>query len=218
MYNITLLSSIHMKCGKCNSNELYRIIEKIQPEIIFEELPNDFFDMIYAEGGNPESLEAITIANYIKKYQIDHLPVDTYEINETFLFNKFDVISKKSIEYIELLKHQLSMIIKYGYPFLNSDDSDELLAKIQTIEESVLLEIKDARLSYQFKSDRELHDKRENEMLQNIYNYSKQYQYNKGIFICGAEHRKPIMQKMQEYNRKEKLNLNWTTYNASLTS
>jgi len=56
MYNIIILFSFHMERGKCNSNELYRIIEKIQPEIIFEELPYDVFEIIYANGYIPESL------------------------------------------------------------------------------------------------------------------------------------------------------------------
>ena len=218
MYNITILSSFHIERGKCNSNELYRIIEKIQPEIIFEELPYDVFEIIYAKGRIPESLEAITIKKYLEKNQIEHIPVDTYEINETDIFNEFDVISNKSIEYAELMKQQLSMIIRNGYSFLNSNDCDELLYKIHIVEETVLLEINDARLSYHYKTDRKLHDKRENEMLQNIHNYSKLYPYNKALFICGAEHRKSIMQKIQGYEFKEKLKLNWSLYNASQIS
>jgi len=207
-----------MERGECNSNELYRIIEKIQPEIIFEELPYDVFEIIYAKGRIPESLEAITIKKYLEKNQIEHIPVDTYEINETDLFNDFDIISNKSIEYAELLKQQLSMIIRNGYSFLNSNDCDELLDKIHLIEENVLLEINDAWISYHYKTDRELHDKRENEMVHNIYNYSKQYPYNKALFICGAEHRQSIMKKIQGYELKEKLKLNWTLYNASQIS
>ena len=61
---------------------------------------------------SPESLEAITIKKYLTKYKIKHLPVDTYEKNETDLFNGFDEISSKSIEYTELFKQQLSMIIR----------------------------------------------------------------------------------------------------------
>lgn len=212
MYNITLLSSFHIKFGKCNTDELYKIIEKIQPEMIFEELPFDVFDIIYTEGWNPESMEAITIKRYLKKYQIEHIPVDTYEKNEKDLFNGFDVISNKSVEYSDLFKQHLSMINESGYSFLNSDKCAELLDKMHIIEEKVLLEINDATLSHQYKSERELHDKREDEMLLNIYNYSKQYQFNKAMFICGSEHRKPIIQKIQKFESKESIKLNWTFY------
>ena len=49
-------------------------------------------------------------------------------------------------------------------------------------------------------------------MIKNIFNYSKQYPYNKALLICGAEHRKQLRQKIQEYEAKEKLKLNWTFY------
>lgn len=51
-------------------------------------------------------------------------------------------------------------------------------------------------------------------MLRNIYNYSKQYPYNKAMLICGADHRKPLKQKLQEYKTKENLKLNWIFYNS----
>ena len=47
MYNIILLSTKHIESGKCNSFELYKIIETINPEIIFEEIPPSKFDAVY---------------------------------------------------------------------------------------------------------------------------------------------------------------------------
>lgn len=213
MHNITLLSSFHIELGKCNSEELYKIIERIQPEIIFEELPFDLFEIIYAKGYSPKTLESITIKKYLKKYQIEHIPVDTHEKNENDLFNEYDIILNKSIEYTELLKQQFSMISQFGHSFLNSNYFTELMDKMHIIEEKVLLEISDTKLSNQYKSDSELHDKRDIEMLQNIYNYSKHHRYNEAMFICGAEHRKSIIQKILEYERKEELKLNWKFYN-----
>ncbi len=213
MYNITLLSSFHKIIGKCNPDELYKIIEEIRPEIIFEELSYNTFPIIYADGFIPESLEAFTIKEYLKKYPIKHFPVDTYPINETDLFNGADIISNKSIEYTKLWDEQVSMIQQGGYSFLNSNNCIELLERIRIIEENVLLEINNMKLSRDYKSEQELDDKRENEMLRNIYSFSKQYPYIKAMFICGAEHRNSIMQKITEIEAKEKLKLNWTFYN-----
>ena len=36
MHNITLIATGHKERGICNSNELYRIIERIAPEIILK--------------------------------------------------------------------------------------------------------------------------------------------------------------------------------------
>jgi hypothetical protein len=212
MYNITLLSSFHKNLGKCNPDELYKIIEEIQPEIIFEELSFDTFSFVYSDGYIPNTVEAITIKNYLGNCPIKHFPVDTYPINETDLFNGADEIAKRSNEYVKLWNEQVSMITNYGFNFLNSNACIELLDKIRIVEETVLLVINDEKLFRDFKSENELHNKRENEMIRNIFNYSKQYPYNKALLICGAEHRKPIRQKIQEYQAKEKLKLNWTFY------
>ena len=56
-------------------------------------------------------------------------------------------------------------------------------------------------------------EKRENEMLQNIYTDAKEHSYNKAIFTLGAAHRQSIIQKIQKYKGKEKFKLNWTFYN-----
>ena len=58
------------------------------------------------------------------------------------------------------------------------------------------------------------YDNRENAMLENIYNYSKENQYNQAVFLIGAEHKKSIMQKIQEYEKKEEYKLNWKFYNG----
>jgi len=49
MYNITLIGTIHWENGKCNPDELHKILEDINPEVIFDELPSSSFDMYYSE-------------------------------------------------------------------------------------------------------------------------------------------------------------------------
>lgn len=212
MRNVTLLSSFHISLGRCNSGELYKIIEALQPDVIFEELPEDIFHRIYHGGYNPRSNEAITIKKYLEKYPTQHFPVDTSKRNEFDFFNEFDLISKRSAQYTELCVQQKLKIEQSGYSFLNSNSSIELLEKINELEERVLLEISNPRLLRQYRLDRETHEQREIEMLQSIYNYSKMYKYNNALFICGAEHRKPIMQKIKTFEEREELKLNWIFY------
>ncbi len=47
-------------------------------------------------------------------------------------------------------------------------------------------------------------------MLQNIYNYSKENQYNKAVFLIGAEHQRSIVQKIKEHEKLSEIKLNWT--------
>lgn len=215
MHNITLLSSFHMQHGKCNPRELYKIIEKIQPEVIFEEMSYDLFHNIYYTNDfPPRTVEAITIKEYLKTYKIRHIPVDTLKKNYADLFDGYEIIARNSVEYNNLFKTQISLLYQYGYDFLNSNVYNELIDKILLLEKNVLLNINDAKLSNQYEVDKELHHKREIEMLQNIYDYSKIHQYNQALFICGADHRKSIIQMIPEIEAREKLKLNWTFYTA----
>jgi hypothetical protein len=55
----------------------------------------------------------------------------------------------------------------------------------------------------------EVIEKRENEMMKNIYDYSKEYQFNNGLFLIGAAHRSSIIEKIQEYDKNYDVKINW---------
>ncbi len=192
---------------------MYKIIEELQPEVIFEELSYDGFGIIYSQSYQPQTVEAITIKQYLQKYPIKHFPVDNYTINETDLLSDAQVIWDSSTEYQDIWNQKLLMLNQKGYNFINSNECTEILRRINNIEVTVLTEINNVKLLNEHKAEKALHHKRENEMLRNIYNYSKQYPFDKALFICGVEHRQPIRQKIKEYAAKENLNLKWTFYN-----
>ena len=50
------------------------------------------------------------------------------------------------------------------------------------------------------------------EWLKNIYDYSKENCYDKAIFTVGAGHKKSLIEKIHEYEKKEKFKLNWSFY------
>lgn len=212
MYNVTLLSSFHRIHGKCNPGELYKIIDKIHPEVIFEELSQATFIEIYNGLYPPISLEAITIKEYLIENQILHFPVDTYPINEADIFNGTNAIAGKSGEYVQLYQQHANLIAQHGYSFINSEDCAKLLGSLKVIERLVLSELNDSRLLSEHQREKELDEKRENQMIQNIYNYSKKYKYSQALFICGAEHRNPIKEKLKKFKEKEEIELNWMFY------
>jgi len=59
MYTITLICTTHSELGKSNSDELYKIIESICPDVIFEELPKTLNDRFY--NGNQISDEPLEV-------------------------------------------------------------------------------------------------------------------------------------------------------------
>ncbi|MCL2312292.1 MAG: hypothetical protein FWC41_07385 [Firmicutes bacterium] len=214
MHNITLLCTKHKECGNCNLDELYKIIESISPEIIFEELPYSTFQKLYQENTPTLLLETNAIRKYIQNHKIKVIPVDTYEIENKYSVKKdfdylFDILYHNN-EYRELNELLSLMVNQYGYPYLNSNQCDELFLHIHTIEENIVKHINDEKLSCLYTMWNDIHEIRENEIIKNVYNYSKEHQYNQALQFIGAGHRKSIIEKIEKYEIQADVKLNWT--------
>jgi hypothetical protein len=216
MYNVTLVFTHHSELGKCNSYELYRIIEFIAPDVIFAELPEDLFIRFYPENQLPyEPPEVKSVRRYLLTHNIDHIPVDI-EVSQSLSTSEIHYMIgsfKKYNAYKNLEDEQYRMIIENGYGFLNSKRCEELHTQIIITEQSLLQFMSDkAQLSRIHKSLYEEQDVREHEIIKNIYNYSKQKPYNQGLLLIGSGHRKTIFEKIETYKTQHDLKLNWTPY------
>jgi hypothetical protein len=206
MYNITLISTMHRDIGKCNSNELYKIIENINPEVIFDEIPSYRFNAHFIEQ-SVTTLETNAIKLYMNNHKVNIIPVDNYDFSE---IQKGDIdynkISNNNIDYYNLCKEQYLLAIQYGFEYINSDQNFQLIERLQTIEREVLKKINDEELTKLFETWYEITDKRENEIIRNIYNYCEEHTFDKGLLLIGAEHRNSIINKTQKYNNSK---INW---------
>jgi len=205
MYNITLIGTHHSEIGKCNSDELYKIIVSISPEVIFDERPSNC---------NPETLEKKCIEKYLQNHNIEDIPVDIYVSPKSDELSMFTEFIKWCSEYKEIINERELLIEQEGFDYLNSEIFFDLFEKKRNIEKQLI----DNNVFYKndllriFNSFLEDIDTRENAMLKNIYNYSKENQYNQAVFLIGADHRKSIMQKSIEYEKMSEIKLNWTVY------
>ncbi|MGG7033706.1 MAG: hypothetical protein ACI7YS_00755 [Flavobacterium sp.] len=217
MYNITLIGTQHLESGKCNSDELYKIIESINPDVIFEEMPSSHFNAYYVTK-TQRSLESDTINQYFKSHNVKIIPVDIdvrqelskYQNEINFIFHTIF----KHEDYLKLDNEKDDLMIQKGFRYLNSDEFLDFLEKKKVIEKQIIESEpdKDRLLNIYKLFHLVQYDSRENAMLQNIYNYSKENQYNQAVFLLGAGHRKSIMKKITEYEKLSGIKLNWTTY------
>jgi hypothetical protein len=216
MYNITLVCTHHSEYGKCNSDELYKIIDSLRPDIIFEELPQNLFDKFYKGNEIPyEPPEVKSVKRYIKDHTISNFPVDI-DVSNSLSVNQikymFSTFNKYAI-YSKIEEDQKKMFFQEGYGFLNSKQNEELVEKKKSLEKS-LIEIqinKDQLCRIHELFYQEQHN-REDEIIKNIYNYSEQIAYNQGLLLLGSGHRKSIFEKMKKYKSESKVKLNWTLY------
>lgn len=210
MYNITVICTIHSEVGKCNVNELYKLIEMVQPDVIFEELSTMAYKRCYVIQ-NLFTLESGAIKKYLQKHRIIHLPVVGSEIvNE--MEEKLNHLIRYA-GYTQLIDNLISLEENYGFQFLNSKESIQLFERIKAFENVILNQSNnDTKLLFE-KVDK-IVDKYENEIIRNVYFYSKRHHYNQAILFIGAAHKKSIMQKVEEFNTNEDLKLNWSFYNT----
>ena len=54
----------------------------------------------------------------------------------------------------------------------------------------------------------------ENNIIENIYTYSSIHEYNTAIFFIDAWHKKSFMEKIKQYDKNEKTQLNWSFHNG----
>lgn len=213
MHNITLISTYHGELGKYNSDELYKIIESISPDVIFVELSADLFDRVYIENQLAnEPPEIKSTKRYLLDHSIEIIPVDI-EPDQTLslsdIENMFDTF-KRYTAYKKLEDEQYKITEREGLAFLNSKRNMDLFEEKKITERNLIeFMMNKNQLLRIWNLFYEEQEKRENEMLQNIYNYSKENKYKQAISLLGSGHRKSLMQKIQEYETKEEFKLNW---------
>ena len=211
MRNITLISTNHKEIGKCNSEELYKIVESINPEVIFEELSGKLFDIIYNANSLNLPPDVITEIKCVKKYlqshNIKHIPVDIdaryiSDEEQNWMFDTFE----KYDDYNRIDNEQSLLTAQYGFSFLNSLKSINLQEEMRMLESRIL---SGSDLDRIVKEDIEAY---ENPMIQNIYSFCNNHQFNTAIFMCGAAHRKSIIEKIDRSKTEEKVNQTWTIF------
>lgn len=217
MHKITLICSVHSERGKCTSDALLEIISAISPDVIFEEISSDLFEEFYQKNNNPNlPLEVKCIKKYLESHNTKHLPVDldvspdlsTNDINYMFgTFKKYHAYKKLDLEHN-------SLVAQKGFSFLNSKESLEIFEKKRILERNLMgFDINKNILTNIYRLFHEEQDNREHAMLQNIYNYSLDNQYNQAVFLVGSAHLGSMISKITKYKQKEKLKLNWEFYN-----
>lgn len=215
MSNITLICTEHEEKGNCNIHELYLIIEKIDPEIIFEEIPTSFFDEYYKEKTKSD-LETDTINKYLECHQIEHVQVDYYNIPKLFFEDNgymHSRIEAISYDYRKLIDTHSSNVKRFGFKYLNSIYCNNLFDELYNTMENTLQKNNNDKLFQTYKAWNDVNSKREYEMINNIYNYSIDHRFNRGLFFIGAAHRKSIIDKIQKHPRAEYVQLNWNYNN-----
>jgi superfamily II DNA or RNA helicase len=198
MHNISLICTAHKIVGNCTPDELYKIIFKIKPEVIFEEI--DFSRIkYYYRNQYVKTIETFAILKYLQNYDCEHIPVETYDVPDSYIKHEDylnEILSKNNNLYNELYTKLFSRVRENGFLFLNSNECSDMFEEIKVFKESYFSNLNEKNIQKFYKSWLTIENNRENEMLKNIYDYSFKNKYNSALFITGARHRKSFINKI----------------------
>ncbi|MBW8362187.1 MAG: hypothetical protein K0M56_08395 [Kaistella sp.] len=219
MNNITLISTRHEKLGRCNSDELYKIIESLNPDVIFEEIPPRFFHEFYVYKSR-RNLETDAIDAYITNHKIDQVPVDSDNIDPEEFIKNYSIVNKRiegladkiGFDYRSLIDLNNRLIATQGFAYLNSEKCIKIHRELNETIKTGLRKINNERLLQTNEVLKNTHEQRENKMLENIYTYGETHQYKNAIFTIGAGHRTSIIQKIPAFQKATQVKLKWSFY------
>ena len=212
---------MHSPAGRYNALALSYVLQQLKPDVIFEELPVHLHSIVY----NDETLQLVeidAIKMYLNYKDVHHIPVDTYLSSNTHYKHEQELSkaianasdTNESTELRLHVKKCLELISQQGLPILNSDESEVLFAQQQRLEYEVFKQINDDRLLQLFRERKEIIDKREYEIINNIYRYSENNQFEQAIMFIGFGHRGTILKVIEKFEVKKELKLNWSLYQA----
>lgn len=214
MYNVAVLFTQHEANGMCNTDELFKILRSVQPDVIFEEIGYEVYDQIYFQKIRT-TLESNAIKFFLLTNDVEHIPVDTFDRPESYRTggNHLADELQKHFHKSERLKRAFNQL-KYqsevgGFPFLNSDQNDILLDEIELEENQILAALTDDYLIQMNQSIKEVNSKRDEVMIDNIYKYAADRTFQKAVFLIGSGHRRSIKTKLANIAPRYGVEITW---------
>lgn len=210
MRRVTFISTVHVEIGKCNPEELFRIIELIRPEVIFLEADDQTYTgyeqfLFSTYGVNHKKLEVAAIQKYSHTSSFEYVTVCDGGLSDAFHKKNIKVCQNRRMQ--NLIDNFNSLEAEKGFLFLNSQECIDLQEEMRVLESIILNDVEWDRA---VKADINAY---ENSMIRNIYAYSKNNNFNTAIFMCGAAHRKAIIGKI-EAQAEGNLNIAWTVFGS----
>lgn len=212
---ISLIGTVHAESGRANLAELLAILERLQPDVIFAEIPTA--NLVDYRDGSHGNLESAAVALYRRRHAVNVVPVDLNKPSDLF-FRKseemFKQVERTSPQYRRLMDQNSLDTRDYGFPYLNSDHCTQAWAAIYDEVRATVEWMGDVRLRQIYALWSETNDRRETGMLENINGYCVHSALSHGVLLIGAGHRKAMAEKVQEQRGAGAPAVSWKLENS----
>lgn len=214
MKRISLVCTVHEERGLANVSNLHAILEHLEPDIIFLEVPPEAYNYYYI-ACSQQNLESKAVIQYRQNRQVELVPIDLPTPDEDFFRNNrylFERIEGNSADYRRLMDWYRNYVFDYGFAYLNCDDygkhhselNDQIITTIKKIDDKRITEL------YELWSNTNEH--RDNEMMKKIYKYCRENTFKKAAFLIGAAHRQSITEKSRKQDELSLEKIQWNYY------
>src|SRR5262245_9057130 len=193
---ISLVGTIHEESGLANIVELLGILERLQPDVIFAEIPSAYIDE-YLNGARGD-LESPAVGRYRESHRCVVVPVDLDRPEETFFSDAkhlFDTIERTSGDYRRMMDRYSLDTRAEGFPYLNSGRCIQAWVDIYGEVQATIDWIREPRLQVIYDLWNHTNELRDRAMLKRIEDYCVSGVLANGVFLVGAAHRKSIIDK-----------------------
>jgi len=151
MSKIIVIGTAHTDSGVCTSDALFKIIKEISPQVIFCEAAPEIFPAMLKATEDFNTPEIKTLRTIIKKNLIDIKPIDMYE--DPFdgrLEAMHELFRNKIKEYFYAIEIQANETHRLGFPYLNSEESDQIHKDKYSMEMIFVEKVKNYQLTKTF--------------------------------------------------------------------
>jgi hypothetical protein len=210
MCEITIVCSAHRERGVCNLEQLLRILRTIEPVTVFEEVRPSDYDWF-----NTRTLEGRAVTRYGEFRAFQRVPVDRYDLPENLYVGMekvLDHVEETSHEYFVLREQSEAFTHLQGFSYLNSVAFETVRTRLTEIEDRTISETQDQRWTRMLQMWRDVIQRRETEMVRNIYEYCRENVFDTGVFLVGAAHRSGILKAIEKHAGAEADLVHWKLY------
>lgn len=217
MSEIYLIGTRHAELGRCTSQALSSILEQLKPEVIFEELPSTKFEDYYTLY-TVYTLESLAVRTYTNNNPtVKQLLVDSLDIPTESFFKDYEELIRRveggvnnaSFNFRNFSDRNRSYIFDYGFNYLNSKRAISIQEEMNEAIREALSLMNNEKLTLTWEEWNRINRLREQTMIQNIYEYSSTNSFNRGVFLIGSAHCKPIIEHISSLHEESTNTLNW---------
>lgn len=209
-----MVCTVHEEKGLANVTNLHSILEHLEPDVIFLEVPPEAYNNYYI-ACSQQNLESKAVIQYRQNHKVELVPIDLPTPDKNFFENNrylFERIEDNSAGFCRLIDRSKKFVFEHGFSYLNCDDYGKYHAELNNQITAAIKKIDDKRITELYELWINTNEHRDIEMMKRIYKHCRGNIFKKAVFLVGAAHRQSIIAKSKKQAEHSQDEILWDYY------